>query len=380
MGLETGTFVEDLVATNPPGGDLKSQGDDHLRLIKTVLRNTFKRATKAFYLPVQSSKVASFSPATTDDNTVYSIDTTGPGFIEIFLPSTLTTADAGWSFQIIKTDATPNVIFLEPASGTINGFEYIRRSVAYIPIKVLWTGSTWTATRAFGVPIGSIIPFFGSTLPQGCLWADGASFDPGSSKELSIVYGGTTKPDLRGRAVYGRDNMGVGAANRVTSGGSGINGASLGATGGNELHTLTLGQIPSHNHGVTDPTHNHGVSDPGHHHGSPSLNDPGHGHGTSESSHSHPNDVWNANGGAGIGYTGQGASKGADANTKGATTGLSINSNTTGISLGTNTADATTGITNVAASTGISIQNSGSGAAHNNMAPTIICNYVVVAE
>jgi len=44
MGLETGTYVSDLIATNPPGTDPKSQGDDHLRLIKGVLLNTFPLA------------------------------------------------------------------------------------------------------------------------------------------------------------------------------------------------------------------------------------------------------------------------------------------------------------------------------------------------
>ena len=43
MGLESGVWVEDLVVTNPPSTDDKRQGDDHLRLIKTVLKNTFKR-------------------------------------------------------------------------------------------------------------------------------------------------------------------------------------------------------------------------------------------------------------------------------------------------------------------------------------------------
>ena len=31
-------------------------------------------------------------------------------------------------------------------------------------------------------------------------------------------------------------------------------------------HTLTVGQIPSHSHGVSDPGHSHGLSDPGHSH------------------------------------------------------------------------------------------------------------------
>lgn len=41
MGLETGTVVADLVITNPTSSDSKSVGDDHLRLLKTVLRNSF---------------------------------------------------------------------------------------------------------------------------------------------------------------------------------------------------------------------------------------------------------------------------------------------------------------------------------------------------
>jgi hypothetical protein len=41
MGLETATYVGDLVATNPTAGDPRSQGDDHIRLLKAVLQATF---------------------------------------------------------------------------------------------------------------------------------------------------------------------------------------------------------------------------------------------------------------------------------------------------------------------------------------------------
>lgn len=47
MGLEAGTFIGDLVPANPPGSDGKSQGDDHLRLIKSVLQATFPLAIGA---------------------------------------------------------------------------------------------------------------------------------------------------------------------------------------------------------------------------------------------------------------------------------------------------------------------------------------------
>lgn len=41
MGLETGTYISDLVSTNPAFGDVVSQGDDHIRLIKATVKATF---------------------------------------------------------------------------------------------------------------------------------------------------------------------------------------------------------------------------------------------------------------------------------------------------------------------------------------------------
>ena len=41
MGLETGTTIAQLVSSNPTGGDPTNQGDDHLQLIKSVLKSQF---------------------------------------------------------------------------------------------------------------------------------------------------------------------------------------------------------------------------------------------------------------------------------------------------------------------------------------------------
>jgi hypothetical protein len=41
VALETGTYIDDLVATNPTGSDPKSEGDDHLRLLKSTIKATF---------------------------------------------------------------------------------------------------------------------------------------------------------------------------------------------------------------------------------------------------------------------------------------------------------------------------------------------------
>lgn len=41
MALESGTYIDDLNQSNPDGGDGKSEGDNHLRLIKEILIKTF---------------------------------------------------------------------------------------------------------------------------------------------------------------------------------------------------------------------------------------------------------------------------------------------------------------------------------------------------
>lgn len=47
MGLESATYISDLVSTNPVGSDAKSVGDDHIRLIKAAVKATFPNVTGA---------------------------------------------------------------------------------------------------------------------------------------------------------------------------------------------------------------------------------------------------------------------------------------------------------------------------------------------
>tara|TARA_B110000967_G_scaffold93679_1_gene96301 strand:- start:10917 stop:11600 length:684 start_codon:yes stop_codon:yes gene_type:complete len=41
MGLEAATYITDLVSNNPLGTDSKAQGDNHIRLLKSVLKTQF---------------------------------------------------------------------------------------------------------------------------------------------------------------------------------------------------------------------------------------------------------------------------------------------------------------------------------------------------
>lgn len=45
MALETGQYISDLVVANPQSTDAVSQADDHIRLIKNTIKNTFPNVT-----------------------------------------------------------------------------------------------------------------------------------------------------------------------------------------------------------------------------------------------------------------------------------------------------------------------------------------------
>lgn len=47
MALETATYISDLVSTNPTASDNISQGDDHIRLLKSSIKATFPNITGA---------------------------------------------------------------------------------------------------------------------------------------------------------------------------------------------------------------------------------------------------------------------------------------------------------------------------------------------
>jgi microcystin-dependent protein len=100
------------------------------------------------------------------------------------------------------------------------------------------------------VPIGSITPFFSSTLSSGWLLCDGSPIDTKYAELISIV--GNNTPDLRGRLIVGSQGKGNYLKDRP-----------LLQPGGEDTHILTINDIPSHNHSINDSgNHQHTYTSP----------------------------------------------------------------------------------------------------------------------
>lgn len=127
----------------------------------------------------------------------------------------------------------------------------------YIPLGGMldYTGST-APNSAFVLPYGQAIS---RTTYASYFALVGSTFGPGDGSSTFNV------PDLRGRFVAGKDDMGGSAANRVTLAGSGISGTVLNGTGGAESRAITQANLPPVNFTVVIPAgqglHTHEIPD-----------------------------------------------------------------------------------------------------------------------
>tara|TARA_B110000259_G_scaffold26558_1_gene27467 strand:- start:3315 stop:3833 length:519 start_codon:yes stop_codon:yes gene_type:complete len=78
MGLETGTYLDALVPTNPASTDGLAQADDHIRLLKTTLKNTFPNVTGAVTAShTELNALTGFAGSTADLTYAASLRATG---------------------------------------------------------------------------------------------------------------------------------------------------------------------------------------------------------------------------------------------------------------------------------------------------------------
>lgn len=240
MGLETGTYISDLVITNPVSTDGLAQADDHLRLIKSTIKTTFPSISGAVNATHTELNIIDGDTAATATTLVDA--------------DRMVINDNGTMAQValsdLKTYLTSNLAITSAmiTDGTIAEADIGDAQV---------TAAKLGADVVF-LPTGCIIPFAGSTAPTGYLLCYGQAISRTTYADLFAALGTTygtgdgsttfNLPDLRGRVIAGQDDMGGSSADRLTNQTGGLDGDTLGATGGAETHTLDITEMPDHHH------------------------------------------------------------------------------------------------------------------------------------
>lgn len=242
-GLETGTYVNDLVSSNPPGSDPRSQGADHLRLIKSVLQSTFPGMAGA--ADRIQTKSGNYTTVKNDNNSVILYTATAN--------NTLTAAaTVGNGYKIYVYAQAADVTFVRSGADTINGnttaiVKRGRMAMVFSDGVSAYHTFELAAGEGGALPAGTIQAYAGTTAPAGWLPCDGtavsrttyAALFAAISTTWGVGNGSTTfnVPSLARKTLVG-------------SGGSGtaVLANSVGSTGGAETHAVTVAEMPSHAH------------------------------------------------------------------------------------------------------------------------------------
>jgi microcystin-dependent protein len=140
-----------------------------------------------------------------------------------------------------------------------------------LPAGVIIQGTPYTATynntdgafylqgfygNPYNIPIGAGIDFWGSTAPNSSFaFPYGQAISRTTYTAMFAIVGTTygsgdgattfNLPDKRGRISVALDTMGGTAAGRVTSATGGIDGTTVGATGGGQIYTMQRSDLPN---------------------------------------------------------------------------------------------------------------------------------------
>ena len=177
MALESTTYIDGLVTTNPTGTDPRSQGDDHLRLIKATIRSTFPNVSGAMTATHTELNLIDGYTGTTAELNYNDVPTLGT--VEA---SKTVTADAVGITKKLKTQEQTEIV---NAVGTVSGATAINFALGNVATAVLASGGSFTISNA---PTSGIYGKFKLILTNG-----GTVADPWHS---SVKFAGGATPTL----------------------------------------------------------------------------------------------------------------------------------------------------------------------------------------
>ena len=239
MPLETANFIDGLVATNPAATDGLADADNHMRLIKAVLKNSFPSIAGAVN--------ATHTELNTLDGDTAATSTTLVDADRLVVNDNGTMVQVELSDLLTYLSSNLNVTSSMITNGTIQSADIAAGAI---------TADKMASNT--GLPAGCIMAWTTGNAPTGWLLCGGQDVSrtiyPDLFAAIATTYGagdGSTTfnvPDLRGRVIAGLDDMGGGgAAGRLTAGNSGIS-TSINSSGGSAQHTLTESEMPAHTH------------------------------------------------------------------------------------------------------------------------------------
>lgn len=193
MGLETGTYIDSLNTSNPGATDSVAQGDDHIRLVKSTIKNSFPNITGAMTATHTELNLLDGCTANTTELNYVDIATLGTAEASKAL-----TVDASLDVTGIRNITATGA--LSVASGTVGGNTIATLNMLY--------------------PVGSIYINASVATNPGTLLGFGTWVAFGTGRTMVGIDAGQTEFDTAEE------------------------------TGGAKTHTLTLSEIPSHRHEV----------------------------------------------------------------------------------------------------------------------------------
>lgn len=196
------------------------------------------------------SKSSAYTVVSADQGKV--IDCTGTWTLSITSASTL-----GDGFCFALRNSGTGAITIDPSlSEQINGLtSYVIGGGEFVIIYC--DGAGFSTVGGSSSPVGTVLTTAVSTAPVGWLLCYGQAISRTSYATLFNAIGtafgagdGTSTfnvPDLRGRVVAGKDDMGGASAGRLSST---VASTTLGGSGGAAMHALSGAEIPNHSHGL----------------------------------------------------------------------------------------------------------------------------------